>query len=272
MNDTRHYERLTAKPAWESRYSFILTGVAINDVEARPALWAGLLEETQDMPPAEKAYCKRWNPTLAAFEEAYRRRAIETLRLAGMPEAKLNSLFDSKMEALIEDLARGYRSELKCLEEAPSNDTLKRGAPFDGERYSRELCARVIQGTAYFLKSPGHETTAKYLNDGLPLGKTGGLDRHHVRRAAESFNKMLERLIRATRNISLPMSVLAELLFEDCITIGALDVVYQQARMHPKLRMYRGEELALAIDDQFDLNERIHRAADFVRRQFGGQV
>ena len=265
MSDNRHYEALTAKPARESMYGFLLMGIAISDTELKPAPWWGQIKITQDTAPAEKAYCERWNPILAVFDNGFRKQAIEGLRLAGVPEARLFSPLSTEVEALIRDLTNGYRLELKYLQERCTNDILKRSLPFDGERFSRELCARVIVAAGHALGSPGHEATAKYLNGGLPPGEKG-LTRDHVGRATKSHDKMLERLIKATWRspLATPAS-LAQLTFADIELVHHLDTVYRHARARPEFKRLRGVDLALAIHAQFDLNQRLHRAAGLPR-------
>ena len=266
MSDNRHRDCLVTRPAKESRYAFLLMSFAINDVEPTLPPWSGPVKITQDMEPVVKAYHERWNPILAVFEDGFRKQAIEGLRRAGVPETNLVAPLNSEAEAVIRDLTNGYRLELRYLSEKNASDVLQRNAPFDGERYARELCARVITATGYALGSPGHEMTAKYLNAGLPSGERG-LTRHHVRRAGESCRKMWERLIRAIAgsSLGLPVSAIVELMDADRVTVGALDLVYRQARTRSEFRMRRGEDLAWAIHNQFDLNERIHRAACWVR-------
>jgi hypothetical protein len=238
-------------------------GFAINDVEPKLPPWCGPVEITEDMRPVVKAYHARHNPTLAAIEDGLRKSAIESLRRAGVPEANLIAPLNSEVESLVQELVEGCRLALRHRKESVTDDILQRDAPFDGEHFNRELCARVIAATGRALGSPGHETTAKYLNDGLPYGKQG-LTRHHVLRAGGRWNKMLERIIKMTGR-SLPVSVLVELLVDDQVTVHALDIVYQYARARPEFRMHRGEDLARAIHNQFDLNERVHRAACWVR-------
>jgi hypothetical protein len=210
-----------------------------------------------------KAYHARHNPTLAAIEDGLRKSAIESLRCAGMPEANLTAPINLEVGTLVQELVEGCRLALRYRWESITDDILQRSAPLDGERYNRELCARVIAATGHALGSPGHETTAEYLNDGIPSGKPG-LKRHHVMRAVGRWNKMLERIIKLTGR-SLPVSIIVELMWEDFVTVRALDIVYQQARARPEFRTHRGEDLAWAVHNQFDLNERIHRAADWVR-------
>jgi hypothetical protein len=266
MSGRRRYDVSAARPARESLLGFQLVGFAINDTEPKPEPWWGRIEITQGMPLAVKAYWERWNSALAVFEDGFRKRAIEALQLAGMPGAHLNAPLSSELEAVIRDITNGYRLELKQLGERSTADVLKRDTPFDDEgRFSRELCARVIVAAGRALGSPGHETTAKYLNGGLPSGKKG-LTRDHVGRANKSHDRMLERLIRATWRSSLATpEMLAQLMFADRVTAHALDIVYRQARARPEFKMLRGEDLAWAVHTRFDLNERIHRAACWVR-------
>jgi hypothetical protein len=267
MSDRRHYERLSARPEKESMYAFLLTSVAINDVEPKPALWLGPTEITQDMAAVVRAYYERVNPISVAIEGGFRKQAMETLRL--MPEASLNAPLDSDVEVAVQSITNGYRLELKCLEERSTADVLKRGTPFDDEGlFSRELCARVITATNDALGVPGYEATASYLNEGLPRGKNRmGLDRHHIRRAYDGRNKMWERIIRATARSPLgsPVSSIVTLTLADRATVSALDIVYAQARQHPKFSKHQGEDLAWAIHEDFDLNERIHRADSWLR-------
>jgi hypothetical protein len=267
MSDNRHYERLAVRPEKESMYAFLLTSVAINDVEPKPALWRGLTAITQGMTPVVRAYYERYNLVTAAIEGEFRKQAIEALRF--VPEASWSDPLDPKVEAAVRGLMNGYRWELKCLEERSTADNLKRDTPFDDEgRFSRELCARVITATADALGSPGYEATAGYLNGGLPRGKEEmGLDRHHVRRAYDGRNKMWERIIRATWRSPLgsPVSSIVALTLADRATVSALDIVHREARARPEFRRYRGEDLAWAVHSQFDLNERIHRADSWLR-------
>ena len=53
-------------------------------------------------------------------------------------------------------------------------------------------------------------------------------------------------------------------VYADCELLSALNVVYDHARSHSRFRKYRGEELAWAIHEDFDLNERIHRALNLL--------
>jgi hypothetical protein len=267
MTDQIHYDRLVVKPERESYYAFLLMGFAINDVEQKPPLWLSPVEITQDMAPVIKAYWARRNPILAAIQDGYRKHAIEALRLAKTPGAKLSGALSPEVEALVRDLTNGYRQELKCLEEGGTTDLLKRGAPIDGEgRYSRELCARVIVAAGRMLGSPGHDATAKYINGGLPSGKKG-LTRDHVGRVAKSHDKMLERLIRATWRSPLgsPPDLIVPLMLADLELVQCLAIVYRDARTRPEFKGLGGEDLAWAIHAKFDLNEMIHRAACRVR-------
>jgi NADH:ubiquinone oxidoreductase subunit len=262
VSENRHYSCRITQPAKGSRYAFLLASFAINDTESKPPPWHGLMKITQDMPPAEQAYCKRWNQVLAIFESGFLKQATETVRRA-FPEAGLDAPFEPGVEALMQDLMNGYRIRLKVLHDTGTDDILKRGRPFDGERYARELCVRVIVATGHALYSPGHRVTAKYLNGG-----TGerGLTRDHVGRARKPYDKMLERLIKAIWRSGLWDSALfAEFLYEDVELVRRLDVLYRDARARPEFKNLRGAELAEAIHAQRDINEMIHRAASLPR-------
>jgi hypothetical protein len=265
MNGRSHYDASATRPAENSRYAFLLRAVAINDTEPLPPMWRGPVNITPDMPTKTKAYWARWNPTLVAFDGSLRKRAIETLRLAGVPEINLDAPLSAGVEAAIIEITNGRRRELEDLNGRSVIDGLRRGTPFSGELFSRELCARVIVAAGRALGSPGHKATAKYLNDGA----RGYLTRDHVGRADARWNKMLERLLRATRHLHVyvgaPESVVVELLAADAVHIRALDIVYRDARAHPELRKHRGEDLAVVIHDKFDINEIIYRAAKIVQ-------
>jgi hypothetical protein len=264
MRDNRHYDCLVTRPAKESMCGFLLMGVAINDVEPTVPPWLSPVKITQDMEPVVRAYHARHNPVRVALEDGLRKSAIESLRRA-VPEANLNGPLNPEAERLVQELVEGCRSALLCRDESVTDDILRRNAPFDGERFNRELCARVIVAAGHALGSPGHEATAKYLNDGLPPGEKG-LTRDHVGRASKSHDKMLERLIRAAwRSPLVTPDLLARLMFADIELVRHLDTVYRHARVRPEFKTLRGVDLALAIHAQFDLNERIHRAAGLPR-------
>jgi hypothetical protein len=255
MSKARHYSCRITNPAKESKYAFLLTSFAISDAELSLPLWHGPVEITQDMPRSVQAYYARLNPTLALVEGDFRTSAIEHLRRAKVPEASLVAPLNSEVEALVvklierERLAGWYREQIK------PDDTPHRHKPFDGQNVDRELCVRVI-GTA-LISQPGcgHEATAKYLNEGLPPG-TQGLTRHHVLRGFETLRKVWRRSSHRSGLLY---------IWADCNLLNALDIVYEHARGHPVFRKYRGEELAWAIHEDFDLNERIHRAFKLVR-------
>jgi hypothetical protein len=206
------------------------------------------------MAPAVKAYYGRRNPMLSLVENEFRLSAIEQLRQAGVPEARLAAPINPAVEALVANLVRGERLAAYNREKIEPK-TPARQTPFDGEDVDRELCARVICTALISQPGCGHESTAKYLNEGLPPG-TQGLTRHHVLRAFDTGRRAWRRSPCADRILH----VLA-----DCDLLNALNIVYEHARAVPKLRKYRGEELAWAIHEDFDLNERIYRASKLVR-------
>ena len=250
MSKTRHYSCHITKPAKGSRYAFLLTSFAISDAEPSLPLWHGPVEIAQDMPSSVKAYYARFNPTLAFVESGFRMSAIEHLRRAGVPEANLIAPLNSDVEALVAKLIEKERLAGWCREQIEPDDTPRRNGPFDSENVDRELCARVI-GTA-LISQPGcgHEATAKYLNEGLPPGAPG-LTRHHVLRAYETLRRYRRQSPRQNGFMS---------VWADCELLSALNIVYEHARRHAVFRKYRGEELAWAVHEDFDLNERIHRA------------
>jgi hypothetical protein len=255
MRDNRHYSCRITNPA-RSRYAFLTTGFAISGAEVPVPRWLGPIEITQDMTAVQKAFWERHNPSLSLVENDFRKSAIEHLRRGGVPESNLVTPLKSDVEKLVALLVRSerranwYREQLE-----PDEDTYRRDRPFDGQNVDRELCARVI-GTALIARTGrGHEATAKYLNEGLAPG-TQGLDRHHVIRAFAALKRTWKR---SPRSGGL-LYVLA-----DCDLLDALDIVYTQARQHPKFSKYQGADLAWAIHEDFDLNERIHRADKWLR-------
>ena len=254
MSDTRHYEQLITKPAKESVYAFLVTSFAISAAEPSVPLWLGPVEITQDMARKHKAFWERQNYWLSLVDNEFRRSAIERLRRAGFPEARLAAPLNSEVESLVMALVKGDRLANYLREQAEPVSTSRKSKPHDGQNVDRELCARVI-GTTLIARPGGHEATAKYLNQGLPPGAQG-LSRHHVLRAFETLRNVWRR---SSRNNGLVYLVI------DCDLLAALDIVYTQARAHPKFRKYRGEDLAWAIHEDRDLNEPIHRALKFVQ-------
>src|SRR5437879_3159169 len=108
MNGRSHYDASATRPAENSRYAFLLRAVAINDTEPLPPMWRRPVEVTQGMTSSERAYWARWNPTLAAFDGGLRKRAIETLRLAGVPEINLNAPLSAGVEAAVIEITNGH--------------------------------------------------------------------------------------------------------------------------------------------------------------------
>jgi hypothetical protein len=82
---------------------------------------------------------------------------------------------------------------------------------------------------------------------------TQGLTRHHVLRAFDSLQRTWRRSPCKDRFLY---------FFIDHDRLNALNVLYDHARAAPKLRKYRGEELAWAIHEQFDLNESVSRVSE----------
>jgi hypothetical protein len=254
MGDTRHYDCLVTKPARESRYAFVATSFAIADAEPSVPLWLGPIETTLDMSSKVRAFWERHNYWLLLIENEFRRSAIDRLRRAGFPEANLVAPLNSEVESLVMALVKGDRLSNCPRYQTELENTSRKSKSFDGQNVDRDLCARVI-GAALISRPGGHEATAKYLNQGLPSGAQG-LTRHHVLRAFETLRRIWRR---SSRNDGLVYLAI------DCDLLEALDIVYAQAREHPKFRKYRGDELAWAIHEAVDLNEPIHRALKFVQ-------
>jgi hypothetical protein len=251
MTDNRHYNCFVTRPAVGSRYEFLLTGFAIQDAEPQVPLWMPPFEIGAELQSEARAYFSRWNVPLKAIEASWRSEAIETLRHTGIPSCNLVEPLGERIEGLVTELVIGRRSVLRLRQEAQLKPAAEQPLPFDGERFDRDHCARVITA-AYFNQSVrSNEATAKALNVGLSIG-VQGLTRHHVLRAVKTCRARWKR--------SAYKKYILLLLSIDCDLVAALDIVRSQARNHAKFKKYKGADLAWAVHEEFDLNERIYRA------------
>lgn len=251
MADNRHYDCFVTRPAVGSRYEYLLTGFAIQDAEPRVPLWMPPFEIAAGLQSEVRAYFSRWNLPLKAMEANWRSEAIETLRHAGIPNRNLIEPLGEKIEGLVTELVRGKRGILRLHDEALLKPRAEQPPPFDGERFNRDHCARVITAAYFHRPVRSNEATAKELNAGLSLG-VQGLTRHHVLRAIKTCRARWKRSAHK-RYILLFLSM-------DCDLVDALDIVLSQARDLPKFKKYKGADLAWAVHEEFDLNERIYRA------------
>jgi hypothetical protein len=100
------------------------------------------------------------------------------------------------------------------------------------------------------LNRPGPEAHCRYLNEGKRNGQTT-LTRNSIRAARKSFDRQLRG--------PGAHAVLAQTA-TDASRLEAMESLRLRAKDHPRFRRYQGAALAIAIHNDFDLNESIWRA------------
>jgi hypothetical protein len=215
-------------------------------------LWFEPVEITPEMTTAVRRYYVRRNAELSLIDNAFRDSAMQQLQRAGMPDERMCAPLDPEVEGLVKALVKGERLTAWFREQLEPDGPIRPDKPFDGHNVDRDLCVRVIGMALIGQPARGHAATAKFLNEGLSPGAQG-LDRHHVIRAYKSLQESWRRSPCRDRFLYILI---------DSDRLRALNVLYDHARAASKLRKYRGEELAWAIHEQFDLNESVSRVSE----------
>jgi hypothetical protein len=255
MNEERSYNVFFAKPAVDSKYAFLSMGFKILDAEPTLPLWHPPVEITDGMPTVVKAYYGRWNPALAAYDDGLRSAALKQLSDVGLSRGRLTAPLSKAVAALVASLMDGERARLalNTLLDRESAGGDRNNVRHNDQCFARDLCARVVVAARLFIGGSGFARTAEFLNEGLSTG-VQGITRHHAARAFRADQNRRRRLGRRSK-------VDLHLINIDVDMLAALDVVYREARTRREFRRLKGEKLALAIHESFDLNEYVHRAS-----------
>ncbi|MEO9297160.1 hypothetical protein [Devosia alba] len=260
-----HNDAPLKNPPPDSNYEFFWTAFGFNDLDfVLPGAWAPLDQETISalVDPEMRGMMSRVNRRLIENDWDARRRAVQSLREAGVPPERLESGADPKVMELVDRLVQGERCRVfeKYGGPVQAIDLLLReyGEQYlDNPRYRRTLAVRVVTA-ARFTIGP-HSTTdiCAFLNQGLPRDEDGDvrssvahIDRHALRSVDRSFRRELKSFGHAR----------IQQLSDDVALLNAFDSLRLQAmtsKSYPHLRGLRGRRLAEAMHEIQDLREAV---------------
>jgi hypothetical protein len=260
---------MTSRPFYPARFddpepqsfaAFLFTAVAIVDDDPDIELWMPPFPVTPETPRQVSEWAARANPILQMLDDTYRQAAVDKLRLAGIPSAALANPSPA-LAAMTDEIVNGWRA----AELAKSKD---RGPP-PAMRALFNTPARMIAGV--FLETRGtanarHMETARLLNrDAARRSSHATLDRSHVLRARRRYCKelanLVSRVLEGNPDADADLILRAEVAYL-AAAVNGLELVWSEAKRHfPHLL---GRQLALTVNEKFDLKVRLWRALDIL--------
>lgn len=250
MTEKRRYETSFMHPPTGSRFEFYVAGLTICLAEPPLAPWLKPQAGADDFTSADAGHVHQRNAHLVAIDAALEEDAINALQKAGLPIALLKPPHTPETRAAIAAIKEAYRASLHAVEGALHDDlvhALKQSAT--QEKWSRDICTRVVNAAFHSFGKRNRDATAKHLNLGMPSG--GGLTRHHVTNAVNAERR---------RTAALAPTVTERILLGDALALAALDLVHAEARKRAEFKRLRGAELAREIHARFDICRRVYRA------------